>query len=167
MMKPLRLDDIRIWLIENRDEFQKAKAQEFPPLDNKVYWMYFTFHQLMEYYTFRYRCDKALRRLIRCVEGDFQKLKSWVKAYEILGSQQLLMFEIDYFDWEENVNGDLMKIREGLYTEREPFRSILYFCESFALLFWSYEIHKTTFSETEQRLITEKTRQIIQRYYTT
>lgn len=76
MTNPLKLDDIRIWLIENRNEFQKAKAQEFPPLDNQVYWLYYTFHQLMKYYTFRQRCEKALKSLNWCVEGDFQELKS-------------------------------------------------------------------------------------------
>lgn len=162
-MKPLKLDDIRVWLIENRDEFQNAKAQEFPPLDNRVYWMYFTLHQLMEYYTYKHRCEKALRRLVRCIEGDFLELKRWVKAYQVLGSQKLLMFEIDYFDWKENVDENLMKIQKGLYTEREPFNSILCFCEIFSLLFWSYEIHETILSDTEQKIILRKVKDALEK----
>lgn len=76
-----------------------------------------------------------------------------MKTYQIMGSQELLMFEIDYFDWEENVSGNLMKIREGMYTEREPFKNILCFCEIFSSLFWSYEICEKIFSEILQQTI--------------
>lgn len=36
----LTINDIKEWLIENRNDFQKLKAQEFPPVGNEMYSMY-------------------------------------------------------------------------------------------------------------------------------
>jgi hypothetical protein len=43
-MTTLKISDIREWLIDNRDEFQKLKTLKFPPLDNEVYWTYTRLH---------------------------------------------------------------------------------------------------------------------------
>jgi hypothetical protein len=151
-MKPLKLDDIKQWLIDNRNEYQKLKSQEFPPLNNEVYWMYIRLHRFMEYYPFRHKCEESLKDLEISLNGNFFELVKWTKNNEILGSQELLMFEIDYFDWIEDVDEHLMKIHEGLYTERQPFNSILCFCKIFQLLFWDANIHETILKEHECRL---------------
>ena len=49
-MITLKLEDIRTWLIENRNDFQKLKAQEFPPFDNALYSMYGHLKDFIEYH---------------------------------------------------------------------------------------------------------------------
>lgn len=164
-MLPLTLNDIKSWLIESKDEYQKLKAQEFPPFDNAVYSMYLQLYEFMEYYPYRHKCDKALKYLKPFLNQDFSQLISWTKANEILGSQQLLMFEINYINWKENVDEKFIKIHEGLYTERKPFTNILCFCKIFQLLYWDNSIHETILTEQEQLLIHKEVRRIFKKYY--
>lgn len=59
-MIPLSIVDIREWLIENRNEYQRLKSQEFPPFDNALYSMYEHLKDFIEYYKFKHKCDNAL-----------------------------------------------------------------------------------------------------------
>jgi len=36
----LKINDIREWLIENANEYERLREQEFPPFDNALYSMY-------------------------------------------------------------------------------------------------------------------------------
>ncbi len=164
-MTTLKISDIREWLIDNRDEFQKLKAREYPPLDNEVYWMYTKLHQFILYYPYRHKCEEALKALEISLKENFVELIKWTKNNEVLGSQELLMFEIDYFDWIEDVDEHLLKIHEGLYTERQPFNNILCFCKIFQLLFWNNNIHEIILTKQEQLSILKQVETILKKHY--
>ena len=164
-MTTLKISDIREWLIDNRDEFQKLKAQEFAPFDNEVFTMYNILHQFMEYYPYKHKCEEALKDLEISLKGNFLKLVKWTKDNEVLGSQELLMFEIDYFDWVDDVGENIMKIHEGLYTEKQPFNNILCFCKIFNFLFWGNNIHETNLTEQEQLSILKEAENIYKKHY--
>jgi hypothetical protein len=53
-MMPLKIKDIREWLIENRNEYQKLKAQEFPPFGNERYSMYGHIKDFIKYHFFSF-----------------------------------------------------------------------------------------------------------------
>lgn len=164
-MNVLKIADIREWLIENRNEYQKLKAQGFPPFDNEVYWMYIRLHRFIEYYPCTHKCDKVLKDFKLLLNGNFSEIINWTKVNTILGSQELLMFKIDYFDWKEDVNEHLMKIHEGLYTERKPFANIICFSKIFQLLYWDNNIHETILREQEQSLIRKDLQSIYENYF--
>lgn len=161
-MTALKIDDIKEWLIYNRSEYQKLKAQEFPPFDNALYWTYNHLYDFIQYYKYKQHCDKALSELNT---DDFNKLSQWTRQYELLGSQDLLMFEVNYIDWDEDVSTDKIKIHKGLYTERKPFANILCFCKLFQHLYWDNCIHETILTEKEQLLIKKQVRRIFKKYY--
>ena len=163
--KVLKLNDIREWLIENRSEFKKLIAEGFPPFDNHMYWKYYRLHRFVEFYPYRHKCEEALKDLEISLNGNFLQLVKWTKNNVILGSQELLMFEIDYFDWFKDVDEHLLKIHEGLYTERQPFNNILCFCKIFRLLFWKNNIHKKTLSEQKQLSIRKEVENIFKKHY--
>lgn len=80
--------------------------------------MYGHLKGFIEYYRFKYKCDHALLELNSIIDFDITQLCRWTRDYEVLGSQDLLMFEVNYMDWNEQVGNDKIKIHEGLYTER-------------------------------------------------
>jgi len=164
-MITLKLGDIRTWLMENKDDYQKLKAQEFPPFRNEMYSMYGHLKDFIEYYRFKHKCDNALLKLSAIYNSDFSQLSLWTKEYEILGSQDLLMFEINYINLKEQVSTDKIRIYEGLYTERKPFANILCFCKLFQHLYWDYCIHETILTEKEQLSIKKKVGRIFKKYY--
>jgi hypothetical protein len=164
-MVPLKIKDIREWLIENRNEYQELKAQEFPPFNNEVYWMYEHLKNFIEYYKFKNKCDNALLELNTIYNSDFSELSKWTKEYEVLDSQDLIMFEINYINLREQVSNDRIRIYEGLYTERKPFANILCFCKLFQLLYWDNSIHETLWTEKEQLSIKKKVGRILKKYY--
>lgn len=159
----LKINDIKEWLIDNREEYQKLKAEEFPPLNNGLYWTYGHLYDFIEYYKYKQYCDKALTDL---KINDFSELSRWAKEHEILGSQELLMFEVNYIKWDEDVSSDKIKIHEGLYTESKPFASILCFCKVFQYLFWDTCIHETELTENEKKEVVAELKSILKTYYT-
>ena len=163
-MSTLKLNDIKEWLIDNRNEYQKLKAQEFPPFGNALYSMYGHLKDFIEYYKFKHKCDNALLKLHAIYNSDFTQLSLWTKEHEILGSQDLLMFEINYINLREQVSNDKIKIYEGLYTERKPFANILCFCKLFQHLYWDNCIHETILTEKEQLSIKKKVGRIFKKY---
>lgn len=146
----LKIEDIKAWLVENTDEHEKLKAQQFPPFDNAMYSMYGHLHDFVEYFKFIVQSDSALNELNFITATDFAELSKWIKKYEILGSQDLLMFEINYIRWDEQVSDDKIKIHEGLFTERKPFVNILCFCKVFQHLYWDNRIHEVEPTEVEK-----------------
>lgn len=164
-MTILKLSDIRKWLIDNRSEFQNLKAQEFPPINNEVYWTYIRLYRFMEYYPYRLKCEKSLKDLEITLNENFLQLAKWTRSNEVLGSQELLMFEIDYFDWKEDVDEHLLKIHKGFYTERHPFNNILCFCKIFTLLFWNNNIHEIILTKQEQLSILKEVETIFKKHY--
>ncbi len=164
-MQILKINDIKEWLINNRNEYQKLRAQEFPPFDNEMYSMYGHLKDFIEYYKFKHKCDNALLKLNAIYNSDFNQLSQWTKEHERLGSQDLLMFEINYINLKEQVNNDKIRIYEGLYTERKPFANILCFCKVFQHLYWDNSIHETILTEKEQLSIKKKVGRIFKKYY--
>ena len=59
----LKLNDIREWLNDNCDEYQKLKTLDFPPIDNEVYWMYNNLYEFISFYSYSHKCSKALIEL--------------------------------------------------------------------------------------------------------
>lgn len=161
-MPNLKIDDIKEWLIENRNEYQALKEQEFPPFDNALYWTYIHLHDFIQYYKFKQHCDKALLELKR---QDFTILSRWTQEYELLGSQDLLMFEVNYIDWDEDISSDKIKIHKGLYTERKPFANILCFCKVFQHLYWDNCLHERELTESEKVEVVNKLKTILKTYY--
>lgn len=164
-MNSLTLNDIKEWLIDNREDYQKLKAQEFPPFGNEMYSMYGFLKDFIEYYKFKHKCNNALHELDAIYNSDFTQLSRWTKKYEILGSEDLLMFEINYINLREQVSNDKIRIYEGLYTERKPFANILCFCKVFQHLYWDNCIHKTILTEKEQLSIKKQVGRIFKKYY--
>lgn len=161
-MTALKIADIREWLIENRDDFQKLKAQQFPPFKNPLYWTYEHLHDFIQYYKYKQHCDKALSELI---PDDIIKLSKWTQEYELLGSQDLLMFEVNYIDWDEDVSSDKIKIHKGLYTESKPFTNVICFCKVFQHLYWDNYIHETVLTEFEKSKVVAELKTILKTYY--
>jgi len=161
-MSYLKLNDIKEWLIDNREEYQKLKAQEFPPFDNALYWTYNHLYDFIQFYKYKQHCDKALSEL---QINNFSRLSQWTRDYEVLGSQDLLMFEINYFDWKEEVETDKIKIDEGLYSERRPFANILCFCKVFQHLYWDNCIHERELTESEKDEVVTELKTILKPYY--
>jgi len=161
-MNALKIDDIKGWLIENRNEYQTLKEQEFPPFDNPIYWTYVHLYDFIQYYKYKHQCDKALSELN---SQDFTKLSRWTQENEILGSQDLLMFEVNYIDWKEDVSNDKIKIHKGLYTERKPFVNVLCFCKVFQHLYWDNCIHERELTESEKVEVVNKLKTILKTYY--
>lgn len=163
-MNSLKINDIKEWLVENRDEYQKLKAQEFPPFDNSFYSTYNCLHDFIGYYQFKSQCETALCELTHLNNTDFGKLVKWTKSYEKLGSQDLLMFETNYIDWKEQVGNDKIKIHEGLYAERKPFEYIICFCKVFQNLYWDNCIHEAELTESEKSKVVAELKAILKTY---
>ncbi len=164
-MNSLTINDIKDWLIQNRVEYQKLKAQEYPPLNNEVYWMYNHLYEFIEYYPYTYKCNKSLKELKSFLNCDFPQIIKWTRTNEVLGSQQLLMFEVNYLDWTENIDEGILKIHKGLYTEKKPFADIICFCKIFQLLYWNNSVHETNLTEKEQLSIKKQVGHIFKKYY--
>jgi hypothetical protein len=141
-MTVLKLEDIQSWLSENK-EYRDLDLENRNPDTYPIEFMYQLFAELIKYYQYEDQCANALVELKKAISSDFPRLSEWVQNYEVLGSQNLLMFEINYFDWNEAVNNDRIKIHEGIYTEKKPFISIICFCKVFQYLFWEDGIHES------------------------
>jgi hypothetical protein len=165
-MTALTIADIKEWLIENRDDYQKLREQEFPPFDNEMYSMYGHLKDFIEYYKFRHKCNNALQKLNAIYNSNFNELAKWTQKYEILGSQDLLMFEVNYINWDEDVSIDTIKIHKGLYTERKPFANVLCFCKVFQHLYWDNCIQEAELNENEKVEVVNKLKTILKTYYT-
>ena len=158
----LNITDIKEWLVDNREEYQKLKAQKYPPFDNELYWTYIHLYDFIQYYKYKQHCDKALAEL---QNDNLSHLSQWVRKYEILGSQDLLVFEVNYIYWDEEVSNDKIRIHQGLYTERKPFASILCFCKVFQHLYWNNNIHETELTENEKVEVVTELKNILKTYY--
>lgn len=164
-MDALKISDITEWLLVNKNEYQKLKTLEFPPLDNQVYWTYFHLQNFIEYCQYFHECHNALKDLKQLLNFDFVEIIKWTKAQEVLGSQKLLMFEINHIYWDEDVNEEVIKIHEDLYTERKPFADIICFCKIFHLLYWDNDVIEADVTEQEQIKIQEKLQNICHEYF--
>ena len=161
-MFDLKLSDLKEWLIENREEYHKLKGQEFPPFDNALYSTYNHLHDFIQYYKYKQHCDKALAEL---QIDNFSQLSQWTREYEILGSQDLLMFEVNYIRWDEDVSNDKIKIHEGIYTERKPFANIICFCKVFQHLYWDNNIQEQELTENDKVKVVTELKTILKTYY--
>lgn len=161
----LTINDIKEWLITNRDEYQNLKSNVYPPFGNGLYDNYELLKDFIEYYKYREQCKIGLRQLINIENFNFELLSEWVKQYEVLGSQDLLMFEINYIKTDEVVSHDKIKIHKGLYTEREPFLNIICFCKVFQHLYWDNRIHKGSFTDYERIEIINELKTILKHHY--
>lgn len=162
-MKALKIVDIREWLIDNRSEYQKLKALIFPPFKN-FYWTYKHLYDFIKYYKYKQQCEKALSEVELYID-NFSRLTQWTRQYEILGSQDLLMFEVNYIKWDEDVNTDVIKIHEGLYAQKKPFASILCFCRVFQHLYWDNCMHEVELNESENNEALTGLRNILNIYH--
>lgn len=161
-MTALKINDIREWLIDNRSEYQILKSREFPPFDNPIYSTYEHLYDFIQYYQYKEDCNMALLEL---KDDSFANVSLWTKKYEKLGSQDLLMFEVNYIKWDEDVSSEQIKIHEGLYTERKPFANVLCFCKVFQHLYWDNCVHETELSESEKLQVITELKVIWNSYY--
>lgn len=158
----MKINRIKEWLIGNKAEFQKLKAKKFPPIDNSFYDTYNCLDDCIQYYKYEKCCDIALTKL---QIDNVRMLSNWTKEYEIMGSQNLLMFEVNYIKWDENVSIDKLKIHKELYTEIKPFANILCFCKVFQHLYWDNELHDKELAESEKVAVVNKLKNILKAYY--
>lgn len=164
-MATLTINEIKIWLKKNRHDYQKLRAEEYPSFNNHLLFLYPQLHQLMRYYSMRQKCEEAVNNLKLIFNKDFTQFESWTQQYEILGSKHFLMFEINYFDWIEEVEEGLLKIREGLYTKRDPFENILCFCKIFQIVYWDNSLHNKRVTDQELFVIKKHLKRILNKYY--
>ena len=161
----LTINDIREWLLENRAEYKKMKAAKYPDFRHPLFFTYYNLREFISYYKYRYKCDQALKELVMILKTDSSDLSGWTRRHEVLGSQDLLMFEINYFDWYEHVENDCIKIEEGIYTARKPFQNILCFCKLFQLLYWDFALHEEPISAREKEEVLLEARKILMEHY--
>lgn len=154
-MQALTIRDIREWLIINQTEYKKLREEKFPPLDNEMYWLYGDLYRIIEFYSLTDKTRIAIEGFKKIENFNFDKLIQWTKAYLVLGSKELITFEIDYFDWTENVDKDLLKIKDGIYIEIAPFKETLLFCRLFQILHWNYDITNSELSSEDIRNLKE------------
>ena len=148
-MIPLTINDIKEWLLTYQKNHEKLKEQEFPPLFDVDYWLYIKLNQVMEFYSLTDKTHTAIQDFITIENFDYEKLVRWTKIYEELGSEDLSLFEIEYFDWIEEVDKDLIKISEGVFMELAPFKETQLFCRLFQILFWDYNVTEADLSNEE------------------
>lgn len=127
--------------------------------------LYPRFYELMKYFSIRHKCDEALNNLKPILDKDFLEIANWTRQYKTFGSEKLLMFEIDYFDWVEKVEKGVLKIHEGLYTEREPFENMLCFCKIFQIVYWDNSLHTEKVTDNEWLELKKEIKSILKRHY--
>ena len=140
-MFPLSIKDIREWMIENRSEYRRLEKEEFKSLTSAMRWLYVEFRELLDYYSCVPECEHALHELVDLLQHDREKIIEWVRKYEQLGAKKLLLFEVLYLDWEEEVSDEHLKVQKDIYIERKPFKNLLCFCSVFSYLYWECEVH--------------------------
>lgn len=140
-MFPLSIKDIREWMIDNRGEIKRLERDEFTSLRNPMRWLYSEFKDLLECYSSAPDCDNALLDLILELQTDPDGLIHWAKKYEYLGAKKLLMFEILYMNWDDEIDDEHLKVQKDIYVDRAPFNNLICFCSVFSFLYWESEIH--------------------------
>ena len=125
--------------------------------------MYFHFSDFIDNYSYNSDCENALKELKGILNNEFNQPSKWTKQYETLGSENLIMFQINYNNWYEDVNEEFLKFHEGIYTEKKPFINIICFCEIFQLLYWDNSIHEIQLPEDEQIKIRQEVKNILKR----
>ena len=163
-MLPLTLTDIREWLEENRAEYEQLRSSEFPPINDTLYWTFKYLSVFIDYYRFKPQCIKALYELKPILNEPFPTLIKWIKTHYELGVNEFFSFERIYFDWVEDIYEEVIKIHEGLYTERKPFNEIICFSKIFYLLHWDFSILKRNLTDEEQDEIREYMHEIFEKY---
>lgn len=163
-MHLLTVNDIKEWLIANEAEFLKLKRKEFPPFDNALFSMYNQFNDFIKYADFQEKCSGAIEELSLIVGKTFTELSQWVNKYELFGSRDLLMFEVNYNKWSEDLSADALKISKGIYTLRKPFASIICFCEVFQFLYWDNCIHEAIITGNQEFELIVELKEILGRY---
>ena len=148
-MTPVTIKDIKEWLSANESEFKKLKEEGFPPLGNETYWKYCALEKVMGFFSLTDKTHIAVQDFLTIETFNLNELIQWTKTYETLGADDLVLFEVEYFDWIEDVDKDLMKIGEDLYMEIAPFKETLLFCRIFQILYWDYNIINAELTKDE------------------
>ena len=148
-MTPLTIKDIKEWLSANESEFKKLKEEEFPPTSNDTYLKYCALEKVMGFFSLTDKTHIAVQDFLTIETFNLNELIQWTKTYETLGADDLVLFEVEYFDWKEDVDKELMKIGEGMYMEIAPFKETLLFCRIFQILYWDYNIIDTELTNEE------------------
>jgi hypothetical protein len=91
-MLPLKLKDIREWLIDHRSEFHLMEEEEYPS-DYGVHELYIKRHQFLGFYAYRHECEEALKELETALNKNFEELIKWTIKNEVLGSPTLAFSE--------------------------------------------------------------------------
>ncbi|MBX9784439.1 MAG: hypothetical protein K2X48_14210 [Chitinophagaceae bacterium] len=166
---PLTINDIREWLKENASKYHQQKSNEFPPLQEDVFYEIDRFYicygdlkLLLHYYKLRGICEQALKELLSGNLNDFNQLGTWAAKYEQLGSQQLICFDKIEYLWLEDGEFEVSK---GIHTYTEPFLNMICFCRVFQLLYWEYELHKQFPIEHDKNSISANLTKILQENY--
>jgi hypothetical protein len=131
---------------EVKDWFENSTFEKVPNefglmmLPNIVYRL----NQLIEYYTYLPTCEIALQDVQKIADSydnlDCPATKEWLVQYEELGTKTLILFMVDYYDYQEPF--EHLRIRdEDFAINKTPFLPIVKFCEVFNVLYWQYEYH--------------------------
>lgn len=154
-MFPLSIKDIREWMIDNRGEIKRLERDEFTSLRSPTRWLYSEFKDLLECYSSSPDCDNALLDLIIELNTDSDGLITWAKKYEYLGAKKLLMFEILYMNWDDEIKEEHLKVQKGVYVDREPFNNLICFCSVFSILYWEHEIHLAATGSVDEKIVSK------------
>jgi hypothetical protein len=139
----LTVSDIEEWLAENRQAWLQLKAEPFLWLNSEFYHLYCTLEHFMEYYRLLPDCNAALARLRGLSFTNYPALHQWLQQCHATPLADVFMFEVDYFDWIEEVPDGIIKIREGIYTELQPLKNLVCFSKVYSLLEWEYVLPET------------------------
>lgn len=140
-MSVFTLTQIKDWLAANHQEFLELNSEQYPALNNQLVYDYKKYSELISYYEHNEACETALKKLYKILGSNFNEIQSRTQEYEILGSQTLLLFEVNYFDWTETIASDLIKIKDNCYTPLEPLENLHLFCKVFNVTYWDYQLH--------------------------
>lgn len=138
MEKVMLVSEVRQWLINNEIEYKKITLSRFAPLNNETYFLFNSFIRLLEYLAHDNDCIQALDQLRSLSHKGIDLCKNelilWIKRYENLAHEKLLIFLIDYFDFTDLDENSNLRIQNNIFVEREPFVNIINFCNAFNLL---------------------------------
>jgi hypothetical protein len=97
--------------------------------------------RLLKSYSFKSECIKAINELrsIFDVNSSLEPvdLRTWIRRYRKLGSEDLQGFSEEYFDYSVSTKPPLIIKPIELHIERAPFAEITQFYEIFYLLYWN------------------------------
>ena len=165
---PLTIGDIRDWLKVHAVKFHEQMREEFPPQEEgykfEIDRFYITYHHLqafLKYFTYKNKCELAIKDLIAIGFEDIDKLTQWARKHEVLGSE-LVSFDINYL-WDEY--DDRVCLEKDIYIFKAPFLNMICFCKVFEHVYWNHDLLLKTPLKESQPIMKAELLAIIKKYY--